>query len=150
MPAKKKTKKKTTEEVEPDPAFDAKSAEVADVGQQIEEEKQDSPAHTDGAAIGETYTDGAAIGKTDRERAEDAAPPGAPPPVGFIEQRLGELEDKFSNLRAGFDEFEELISKVGSDQHEVDLRLSEAMSVSVTEHHDRLLQLEMKVSRLTG
>ena len=37
MPAKKKTTTTKTEEVEPDPAFDAKSAEVADVAQQGED-----------------------------------------------------------------------------------------------------------------
>ena len=52
------------------------------------------------------------------EQSEEAAPPGRFPPIGSFEQPPGSkaLEDKLSNLRAGFDEFEELIAKVGSDQ----------------------------------
>ena len=149
---------KKTEEVEPDPAFDAKSAEVADVEQQGDAEIQTIGAEE--------------VGKID-DFIGDSLPPPPPdvPASSGIEQRLGDLEkalvklaskqgeivesgaaleDKLSNLRAGFDEFEELIAKVGSAQHEVDLRLSEAMSVYVNEHNDRLLHLEMKVSRIYG
>ena len=131
---------KNTEEVEPDPAFDSKSAEVADVEQQGDAEIQTIGAEE--------------VGKID-DFIGDAPPPPPPPPPSVphtsgIERRLGELEDKLSNLRAGFDEFEELIAKVASDQSASFLRLDDAQMESVNEHHNRLLQLEMKVSRLTG
>ena len=136
MPAKKKTTKKTTEEVEPDPAFDAKSAVLADVGQQGDAEIQ-----TIGAE---------GVGKIDDFFGDALSPFPDVPASSGIEQRLGELEFKLSNLRAGFDEFEELIAKVSSNQSASFLRLDDAQTESATEHHDRLLDLEMKVTRLIG
>ena len=155
--------KTETKDLLTDPPFDAKSAEVADVAQQGDAEIQTIGAEEVGK-IGDFIAAG--IG--------DALPPAAPvyvPHTSGLEQRLVDqekalvklaskqgavaefgtaLEDKLSNLKAGFDELAAKIAKVGSDQHHRSSRLEEALEESVTEHHDRLLQLEMKVSRLTG
>ena len=127
---------KKTKDFLTDPPFDAKSAEVADVAQQGDAEIQTIGAEE--------------VGKIDDLLGEDLSPSPDVPASSGIEQRLGELEDKLSNLRAGFDEFEELIAKVASNQSASFLRLDDAQMESVNEHHNRLLQLEMKVSRLTG
>ena len=141
------------------PTFDPTSAEAADVGQ------GDAEFQTIGAEE---------VGKIE-DIIGDALPPPPPdvPAYSGIEQRLGELEkkqaDTASLLSGGFAEFgeenrrleeqvnkkapEELgewIADVESKQGQRLAVLESQLSDLVVEHHDRLLQLEMKVTAQQG
>ena len=143
---------KKTEDVEPDPAFDAKSAEVADVAQQGDAEIQTIGAEEVGK-IDDLF------GDAPPPPPAVPAPPGDSPgviPISYanLEQRVVSLEIELAEIAKrvvkGIPKLEEKISKVGSAQHDGELMLSEALAESVTEHHNRLLQLEMRVTRLYG
>ena len=139
--------------------FDAKSAEVADVAQQGDAEIQTIGAEE--------------VGKID-DILGDALPPSPDVPAySGIEQRLGELETwvkdvvrRQNDMTAGYseafsrleeqvntkapEELGEWISDVESKQVQRLAVLESQLSDLVLEHHDRLLQLEMKVTALSG
>ena len=138
MTAKKATltKEQTAgvEKVGLEEIHDATSAEAADV------EQGDAEFQTIGAEE---------VGKIDALLGDSLPPP--PPDVpaySGIEQRLGELEKQIHKKAP--EELGEWIADVESKQGQRLAELESQLSNLVLEHHDRLLQLEMKVTALSG
>ena len=131
------------------PTFDSKSAEVADVAQG-EDEKQD-PA-TVGQKVSEMGTGMPPVHPEQRTKVDLTA-------------NLKKLEDTVVSRQIGFSEdlrrleelvgrsapaeLEEKIAEVSSKHGQSIAELGQELKARVVEHHDRLLELEMKVTGLT-
>ena len=124
------------------PTFDAKSAEVADVAQ-VEDEKQDPPA----VGRKESELGSGAYNLVERVEAQGVVM------ADFVTRQKGVSED-FRRLeelvgRSAPAELEEKIAEVSSKHGQSIAELGQELSARVVEHHDRLLELEMKVTGLT-
>ena len=150
--------------------FDAQSAEVADVAQ-VEDEKQDPPAVGQKESdLGSGVPPGHLVASltANLKKLEDTV---VSRQIGFSED-LARLEkkqaDTASLLSGGFEEFgkenrrleeqvnkkapaelEEKIAEVSSKHGQSIAELGQELKARVVEHHDRLLELEMKVTGLT-